>query len=291
MNGAPVSGGGGLPAEIRIRPSRGWAALNSRELWESRELLYFLVWRDIKVRYRQTVLGALWAILQPLLSMIVFTFFFGRLAGVGSDGAPYPLFSYAALLPWTLFAQGVTQASNSLVQAADVVRKVYFPRLLVPLSAVLAGVVDFVAALLVLAVLYPLYGVSIPATALLLPGIAAVCLLAAAGFGTLLSALNVEYRDVRHAVPFAVQLGLFVTPVIYPASAVCAGLERHGVPGWLYGLNPMVGVVEGFRFALLGTRSAPVGALLLVGAIVSILVFLAGLSYFRRVERTFADVV
>ncbi len=273
-----------------IEPSRGWVALKLRDLWEYRELLYFLVWRDVKVRYKQTVLGAAWAILQPTLTMVVFTIFFGRLAKIGSEGVPYPVFSYVGLLPWTFFAQGLTQSSNSLVGSSHLITKVYFPRLVIPLASVLAGAVDFALAFLVLLVLMAFYGIVPTAATLALPALLVLAFVTAVGVGTWLSALNVEYRDVRYVVPFFVQIWLFVTPVIYPAKAVVGKLEQLGLPGWLYGLNPMVGVVEGFRWALLGVGTPP-GPVIWASTAVAAVLLATGAAYFRRVEKTFADVV
>lgn len=260
------------------------------ELWAHRELLYFFVWRDVKVRYKQTALGAAWAVLQPLLTMLIFTIFFGRMAGIGSEGAPYPIFSYAGLLPWTFFSQGLGQASNSLVGSASLLKKVYFPRLIVPVAAVLGGLVDFAVAFVVLIGMMFWYGVQAGPGVLLLPLLLLLAAASALGAGLFLSALNVEFRDVRYVMPFFIQILLFVTPVIYPASKVTAKLEEMGLPGWLYGLNPMAGVVQGFRWALLGSGMNP-GPLLAAGTAVTVVLLVGGLFYFRRMERTFADVV
>jgi lipopolysaccharide transport system permease protein len=273
-----------------IRPTQGWTSLRLREVWEFRELLFFLAWRDVKVRYKQTVLGAMWAILQPLLTMLIFTIFFGGLARVGSDGLPYPLFSYAGLLPWTFFAQGLGQAANSLVGASNLIKKVYFPRLIVPLASVLTGLVDFAVAFTVLVGLMVWYRVPPTAAVLWLPLFLLLAILGALGSGLWLAALNVEYRDVRYVVPFFVQLWLFVTPVIYPTSRLTAKLAELGLPVWLSGLNPMTGVVEGFRWALLGSGSKP-GPILVASTTVTFVLLLSGALYFRRMERTFADVV
>jgi lipopolysaccharide transport system permease protein len=275
---------------IRIQPSRGWASLRLKDVWAYRELLYFLVWRDVKVRYKQTVLGAAWAILQPLMTMLVFTIFFGNLAKVGSDGLPYPIFSYAGLLPWTFFAQGLSQSSASLVGSSNLIKKVYFPRLVIPISSVLGGLVDFAIAFVVLIGMMAYYGIWPSVAVVSLPLLLLLAIGAALGVGMWLSALNVEYRDVRYVVPFFVQLWLFVTPVIYPASTVAAKLRELGLPTWLYGLNPMAGVVEGFRWALLGTGSRP-GSVLLASVAVTVLLLASGAFYFRKMERTFADVV
>lgn len=278
-----------LPVVV-IQPSRGWVSLKLGELWDYRELLYFLVWRDVKVRYKQTALGAAWAILQPALTMIVFTIFFGRLAQVGSDGLPYPLFSYAGLLPWTFFSQGLTQSSNSLVGSANLIKKVYFPRLVIPLGSILAGLVDVLLAFLLLLVLMGYYRAWPSATVVWLPLLLVLALATSLGAGLWLAALNVEYRDVRFVVPFFAQIWLFVTPVIYPTSRVLAKLADAGLPGWLYGLNPMVGVVEGFRWALFGRVPFPAGVVAASSVVASLLV-VSGTFYFRRMERVFADVV
>jgi homopolymeric O-antigen transport system permease protein len=278
-----------IPA-ILVRPTRGWSSLKLEEVWEYRELLYFLVWRDIKVRYKQTALGAAWAVLQPFTTMVVFTIFFGRLAAIDSDGMPYPLFSYAALLPWTFFAQGLSQSSNSLVGSANLIRKVYFPRLIIPTSSVLSGAVDFALAFVFLLGMMIYYGIWPTVAVLYFPLLLLLAFCTALGAGMWLSALNVEYRDVRFVMPFFIQLWLFVTPVIYPTGKVTAALSRLGLPGWVYGLNPMAGVVEGFRWALLGTGEGHL-LLILASAVTAVLLLLSGMFYFRRMERTFADVV
>jgi lipopolysaccharide transport system permease protein len=269
---------------VSIGPSRGWFDLQLRELLRYRELLYFLVWRDVKVRYRQTVLGAAWAILQPLLGMVVFSLFFGRLAGVPSEGVPYPIFSYTALVPWQFFANGVTQSANSLVGSAGLLTKVYFPRLVIPSSSILSGVVDFLLAFLVLLGMMLFYGIAPTANAIWLPLLLLLALVTSLGVGIWLAALNVEYRDVRYVVPFLLQLWLFATPVVYPSSLVPEAWRA------IYALNPMVGVVEGFRWALLGTATAP-GPMVFVSALAAFVIFVGGIVYFRRMEDTFADVV
>ena len=257
--------------------------LRLRELWEYRELLYFLVWRDVKVRYKQTALGAAWAIIQPLFTMIVFSVFFGRLAGLPSDGLPYPVFSYTALVPWTYFATALAMSSNSLVDHARLITKVYFPRLLVPAASVLAGLLDLAIASTVLVGMILYYGIVPGPAVLLLPAFVILAAATALGVGLWLSALNVQYRDVRYTIPFLVQFWLFLTPVAYSSSLVP---ERWRA---LYGLNPMTGVVEGFRWALLG-KADPPGALLFVSVASVILLLGGGLFYFRRMERRFADV-
>jgi lipopolysaccharide transport system permease protein len=267
-----------------IAPRRGWVGVDFAELWAYRELLYFLVWRDVKVRYKQTILGASWAVLQPLLTMVVFTLFFGRLAKMPSDGLPYPLFSYAALVPWTFFATGLTAAAGSLVSGANLIRKIYFPRLLVPVAAVAAGGVDFAIAFAVLIGMVLVYGF-VPGIAVLwLPLLALLALVTALGVGTWAAALNLQFRDVRYVVPFGVQLWLFATPIAYPSSLLSEPWRT------LYAVNPMVGVVEGFRWALLGTATRP-GPMIAVSAAAATLILVTGVLYFRRVERGFADLV
>lgn len=270
--------------QLIIEPPRSWEALHWRELWAARELLGFLVWRDVKVRYKQTALGVAWAVLQPLLAMIIFSIFFGRLAKMPSDGIPYPVFAYCGLLPWQLFAHALTESGNSLVTNERLITKVYFPRVVIPLAAVLAGVVDFVIAFMLLLGMMVAFHV-VPGTAVVtLPCFMLLAVVTALAAGLWLSALNVRYRDVRYTIPFLTQFWLFATPVVYPSSLVPEAWRP------LLGLNPMAGVVEGFRWALLGTPEAP-WALLAVSAIVSVALLLGGLVYFRRVERLFADVI
>jgi lipopolysaccharide transport system permease protein len=268
----------------RIRPSRGWVSLKLEELWEYRELLYFLVWRDVKVRYKQTVLGAAWAILQPLLTMVVFSLFFGKLGKIPSDGLPYPIFSFAALVPWTFFASGLGQGANSLVGSQNLIKKVYFPRLVIPISSVLAGVVDFAIAFLVLLAMMLAYGIVPTAAALWLPLLLLLALVTALGVSLWLSALNVQFRDIRYTVPFLTQLWLFATPIAYPSSLLPEPWRT------VYALNPMVGVVEGFRWALLGTDTAP-GPMVLASSLAALALLASGAYYFRRMEKSFADVV
>lgn len=270
--------------EILIEPSRGWQALGLKELWEFRELFYFLAWRDIKVRYKQTALGASWAILQPLLSMLIFTLIFGILAKIPSDGLPYPLFAYSALLPWQLFVYALTQSSNSLIENARLISKVYFPRLVVPLASVVAGVVDFFIAFSILILLMFYYGVVPTWGVLALPFFLILALGAAMSVGLWMSALNVKYRDVRYTVPFLAQAWMFATPIVYPSSMIPEAWR------WLYGLNPMAGVVEGFRWALLGTEILHL-PLILVSAGVVVIGLVGGLYYFKRMEKMFADLV
>ncbi len=272
-----------LPHTI-IQPSPGWVKLELAEIWHYRDLLFFLTWRDIKVRYQQTVLGAAWAIIQPLFSMIVFTVFFGRFAKVPSDGVPYPLFAYTALLPWQLFAYGLTESSNSVVVNERLITKVYFPRVIVPLASVFAGLVDFAIAFVVLIGMLVWYGVKPTAAVLTLPLFVVLAVATAFGVGLWLSALNVQYRDVRHTLTFVVQLWLFASPVAYSSTLVPARWRP------LYGLNPMAGVIEGFRWALLGKAAAP-GFMFVVSLLVVAFVLVSGLYYYRRMEKTFADVV
>lgn len=268
-----------------IQPSRGWVPLKPSELWEYREVLYFLVWRDIKIRYRQTLIGAAWAIVQPLMTMVVFSIFFGRLARMPSDGLPYPLFTFTALVPWTFFSRGLTLSSESLVANSQLITKVYFPRLLVPLARVLGAFVDLGFSLLVLLGMIWWYGYfpSLAALFWLLPliGLAAATAL---GVGLWLSALNVKYRDVQHIIPFMIQIWLFATPIAYPSSLLSEPWRT------LYALNPMVGVVEGFRWALLGSGHPP-SSIVAASAIATLTMFITGALFFRRVERTFVDIV
>ena len=268
-----------------IEPARGWVPLRVRELWEYREVLYYLIWRDIKVKYRQTLIGAAWAIVQPLMTMVVFSVFLGKLAKVPSDGAPYPLFAFAALVPWSFFANGLTQSASSLVASGNLITKVYFPRLLVPMGRVLAGLPDIGLSFLVLLGLVAMYGrLQWSLSLLWLPLMAVLALLTAFGIGLWLSALNVQYRDIQHAVPFLVQIWLFATPIAYPSSLLPEPWRT------IYGLNPMVGVVEGFRWGLLGTGRPP-GIPLVVSAAAAVVLVISGAFFFRRVERTFADVI
>lgn len=267
-----------------IRPRSGWVPLHLAELWEYRELFYFLTWRDIKVRYKQTLLGVLWAILQPLLITGVFSIFFGRLGKIPSDGIPYPIFTFCALLPWQLFANALIASSNSLVANERLITKVFFPRLVIPLSSVLSGVVDFFCAFLVLCVLMVYYGMVPTSAVWTLPLFVALAVCTALSAGLWFSALNVEYRDVRYLVPFISQFWLFISPVAYPSSLVPEAWR------FIYGLNPMSGVIEGFRWALLPHAPAP-GQMLAVSGAVTVLLFVSGLYYFRRMEAGFADLV
>lgn len=270
---------------LRIEPSRGWVSLKLHDLWQYRELLYFFVWRDIKVRYKQTVLGASWAIIQPLFTMAVFSLFFGKLGKLPSDGVPYPIFTYAALVPWSFFANGLAQSSNSLVENSNLIKKIYFPRLAIPVSTILSGVLDFLLAFLVLLGMMFFYGIKPTVNVLWLPAFLCLAVVTSLGVGLWISALNVQYRDFRYVVPFLTQFWLFATPVAYSSSLLQEPWQRT-----LYGLNPMVGVVTGFRWALLGTNSAP-GPMAWVSALAATILLIGGAYYFRRMEKTFADVV
>ena len=268
----------------RIEPSKGWISLGLKDLWQYRELLFFLTWRDIKVRYKQTALGATWAVIQPLFTMLMFTLFFGRLAKVPSDGIPYPLFSYTGLLPWQLFAYALTESSNSVVVNERLITKVYFPRLVVPLASILAGLVDFAIAFTLVIGMMVWYGVRPTWAVLTLPFFVIFTMVTALGVGLWLSALNVQYRDVRYTLTFIVQFWLIASPVAYSSTLVPARWRPF------YGLNPMAGVIEGFRWALLGKAQAP-GTMLWVSVVVVAVVLVGGLYYYRRMEKTFADVV
>jgi lipopolysaccharide transport system permease protein len=272
------------PPTTLIIPPAGWVSLNLRELSAYRELLYFLVWRDIKVRYKQTALGVGWAVLQPLLTMVVFSVFFGKLARMPSDGIPYPIFSFAGLVPWTFFSYGLSQSANSVVADQQLVRKVYFPRLAIPTATVLSGVVDFVLAFLVLLGMMLYYGVFPTPRALWVLPLLLLALVTSLGIGLWLAALNVQYRDVRYTIPFLTQLWLLATPIAYPSSLLTEPWRT------VYGINPMAGVVEGFRWALLGSGTAP-GAIILVSTLAALLLLFGGAFYFRRMEDSFADLI
>jgi lipopolysaccharide transport system permease protein len=293
LNAAGTSPRGDVAAGplIVIGPGSGWRAVDLRELWRYRELLWILAERDIKVRYKQTLLGVAWAVLQPVLTMVVFTIFFGQLAGVErhiDDGLPYAVYTLCALLPWQLFANSVTNAGNSLINNQNLITKVYFPRLVIPLAAVGSGLVDLAIALVVLLAMMLWHGIVPTATIVLLPLFVLLALAASTAVGLWLAALNVEYRDIRYVIPFLVQIWMFVSPVAYPASLVRDKSERlyH-----LYGLNPMTGVIEGFRWCLLGSTQPP-GWMLMTSTIALVsLLLVGGAFYFRRMERSFADLV
>ena len=272
-----------IPITI-IEPKKGWLPIDLKQIWKYRELFYFLTKRDIKVRYKQTVLGGLWAIIQPVFTMIVFTLFFGRLAKIPSDGIPYPIFVYAGLLPWTYFANALSASGNSLVGSANLITKVYFPRLIVPASASLAGLLDFFIAMLVMGAMMIYYQFLPGFSILLFPFLVGLTFLCAVGVGLWLSALNVHYRDIRYVIPFLIQIWMFVSPVIYPVSMVS---EKYQ---WLLALNPMTGVIQAYRASLLGHQ--PIEWLLLgISTAIIIIIFMSGLYYFRRMEKVFADVV
>jgi lipopolysaccharide transport system permease protein len=269
---------------LRIKPSTGFVSLKLKEFWEYRELLYFLIWRDIKVRYKQTVLGVMWAVIQPLMTMVVFSIFFGKLGKMASDGLPYPLFSFAALVPWTLFANGLTQGTNSLIGSSNLIKKVYFPRLIIPTATVLAGAVDFFIAFAVLILLMLGYGIMPNLNILWLPFFFLLTLVTSLGVSLWLSALNVEYRDIKYVIPFLTQIWLFATPIAYSSSLLDEPWRS------VYGINPMVGVVDGFRWALLGTNSEP-GMMIFISSFAALILLISGAFYFRRMERNFADLI
>ncbi len=269
--------------KLILEPSKGWNSLGLREIWEYKELLYFLIWRDVKVRYKQTVLGAAWAVIQPVFTMLVFSLFFGKLGKIPSDGIPYPLFAYAALLPWNFFAQSLNESSSSLVRSSNLIRKVYFPRLTIPMAGVFAGLVDFGISFGVLLIMMFYYKMHFTLNILLLPIFLLLAIATALAVGIWLSGLNVKYRDVRFVVPFLTQFWMFATPVAYPSSML------HEPWRTIFGLNPMVGVVEGFRWALLNTN--PPGKMIALSSIVTILMLTFGAYHFRKMERTFADLV
>jgi lipopolysaccharide transport system permease protein len=270
--------------EIVLEPPKGWLLLRFRDLWRYRELLYFLAWRDIKVRYKQTVLGAAWAIIQPLVTMVLFSIIFGRLARLPSEGIPYPIFSYAALLPWHLFARALSEAASSLTSNQNMVTKIYFPRLFLPASTILSGLVDFAIAFVVLLGMMVYYDIAPTWRILLLPALIFLALLTAMAVGLWLSALNVRFRDVRYITPFLIQVWLYATPIAYARTLIPEQWQL------LYSLNPMTGVVDGFRWALLG-QSIQLGPLFYVSMAVVVILFVTGLIYFQRMEQTFADLV
>jgi len=268
---------------VVIRPSGKWVALNLGSLWSYRDLLYFLMWRDVKVRYKQTLLGAAWAVIQPLFAMAIFTLFFGRLAGVPSDGIPYPIFAYAGLLPWMFFSNAVTNSGNSLVGSSNLITKVYFPRIIIPAAAAGAGLVDFAIALAILVLLMVYYSVGVTWNLLMFPALVFLTLLLALGVGMLMSGLNVKYRDIRHALPFVIQLWMFATPIVYPASLVPAKWRL------VYALNPLTGIIEGYRCSLFGTRFD--WASLATSSAITFAVFVYSMYSFRRMEKSFADLI
>lgn len=268
---------------VVIQPLRGWLPINLRELWAYRELLFFLVWREIKVRYKQTALGAFWAVLQPFFMMVVFTLFFGKFIKVPREGISYPLFSYAALLPWMLFSESISRSTNSMTQDANLIQKVYFPRLIMPISGILSPLVDFAFSFLVFIGLMFFFGFTPTLRILWLPVFLFLTLITSLAVGLWLSAINVQYRDVRYTIPFLIQLWFFASPVVYSSTSLPKSWQ------WIYALNPMVGVIEGFRWALLGTE--PPRYLMLVSIIIILVILVTGAFYFRRMEKFFADVV
>jgi lipopolysaccharide transport system permease protein len=274
----------GQSAHVRIEPSTGWVSINLKELWRYRELIYFFAWRDIKVRYKQTLLGAAWAIIQPIFTMVVFSVLFGRLAKMPSEGVPYPIFCFAALLPWGYFANALSQGSSSVVRSSQLIKKVYFPRLAIPLSSVLSGVVDFALSFLVLLCMMSYFGIAPTWNIVWLPFFLVLAIVMALGTSLWLTSLNVKFRDVSYTVPFLTQMWMFFTPIIYPSSVLPEPWRT------LYGLNPLAGVIEGFRWALLGTNTKP-GLMLIVSSVTAIAILVSGAFYFRRVEKTFADIV
>jgi len=267
-----------------IKPSRGWISINFKELWQYKGLLYFLIWRDIKVRYKQTVIGVAWVVFQPLLTMVVFSVLFGQLAKLPSEGIPYPIFTFTALLPWQLFAYAISQSADSLVANKQLITKIYFPRLIIPISAILSGLLDFGVSFLILIGLMFYYQIFPSWAILTLPFFVVLLIATAFSVGLWLSALNVRYRDVRYAIPFLIQLWFFISPVAYSTSIIPEKWQ------FIFGINPMVGVIEGFRWALLGKEGVSFPLLIISTAIVFIFL-LIGLFYFRRMEKTFADLI
>lgn len=276
---------GNEPSIITIQPSSGWGVLKFRELWRYKELIYFMVWRDLKVRYKQTLLGASWAVLRPFLTMVVFSIFFGELAKVPSDGIPYPVFAFTALLPWELFSHALGVASRSLVVNSNMITKVYFPRVILPLASVIAGVVDFLIAFVILGGMMAYYKIPLSGDAWTIPFFLLLALVTSLGIGLWLSAMNVQYRDIGYVTPFLTQFWLFITPIAYPASLVP---EKWKL---LYALNPMTGVVDGFRWALLGSEASAPGVQTITSICVALGLLITGLFYFHRMERQFADMV
>ena len=270
--------------EIIIKPRKGWISINFKELWQFRELLYFLAWRDVKVRYKQTFLGVIWAVLQPVLTMLVFSVLFGRLVKMPSDGVPYPIFVYIGLLPWQYFSAVLGQSTNSVVTEKNLITKIYFPRLIMPASPAISALLDLCIASVVLGIMMIYYGVSVSSGILLVPVLMLLTMMNAVGFGMWFCAMNVRYRDIQYAIPFIIQIWMFITPVIYPGSLLG---ERYN---WILSLNPMGGIIEAFRPAVLGHMPIPWTSLGISG-VIGFMVFLGGIFYFRRVERYFADVI
>ena len=269
--------------KIIIRPIRGWVLINFREIWLYRDLLYFLVWREIKVRYKQTILGAAWAVIQPFFMMVVFTLFFGKLAKIPTHGIPYPLFSYAALLPWMLFTEGISRSVNIMVHDTSLIKKVYFPRLIMPLAGVISPLIDFAISFLIFVGMMFYFGYSPTLRIFWLPAFLILAVITSLAIGIWLSAINVKYRDVRYAVPFIIQFWLFLSPVVYPSSLLPQAWRI------IYSLNPMAGVIEGFRWVLLGTN--PPKLLMAISVLVILFILISGAFYFRKMEKSFADVL
>lgn len=269
---------------VMIQPRKVFLHLDLQAVWQSRELLYFLIWRDVKIRYKQTMLGAAWVIIQPLMTMVIFTVIFGQLARIPSDGLPYSIFTYTALLPWQYFSQAISRSSDSLVASAHLITKIYFPRLIIPISAVLAPLVDFAIAFVVLIGMMAWFGIPPDWNALFLPLFLLLALITALAVSLFLSALNVKYRDVRYTVPFLIQFWMYASPVVYPVSIIPAQWRL------LYSLNPLVGVIEGFRWALLGKESPDLSIMVVSGTVI-VALLLGGIIYFKKMERTFADVI
>jgi len=271
-----------------LKPAKGLAALNLKDLWDYRELIYFLTWRDLKVRYKQTLLGFTWVLLQPVINMVVFTILFGQLLNVPTGGIPYPIFSFAALLPWLYFASSLSRSSTTLVGSANLISKVFFPRMVIPIAGVLSGLVDFLVSLIVLVGMMLFYKIIPTWNLLLMPLFLLLALLTALGFGLWLSALNVRFRDVNHLVPFIIEIWKYATPVIYGSTLIPEKFR------FLLGLNPMTGVVEGFRWAILGSKYVEnfnPGPLFIVSISITLLVLISGVIFFRNTERTFADII
>jgi lipopolysaccharide transport system permease protein len=270
------------PVKI-IRPLDGWLPIDLKELWEYRELVYTFAMRDIKVRYKQTALGAAWAVIQPFMMMVVFTIFFGKLAKIPSEGIPYPLFSYAALLPWTLFSEGITRSTNSMITNANIMTKVYFPRLVMPISGILSPLIDFMIAFVILIAMMLYYGFVPTINIIWLPVFILLALMTSLGVGLWLSAFNFQYRDFQYTLPFLIQLWLFASPIVYPSTLLPESYR------WIYGLNPMAGVIEGFRWALLGTN--PPSSMIAFSFVIVMVILISGAYCFKRMEKTYADVV
>jgi len=269
---------------IHIQPKKGWRLLNFGELREYRDLFYFLVLRDIKVKYKQTVLGVMWAALQPFFSMIIFTIFFGKLAKMPSDGIPYPVFNYTAMLLWTYFSTSISTSGNSLISNTSYITKVYFPRLIIPIAPIIAGLIDFFIAFFLLLAMMVYYKIYPGVQLLFVPFLVLLMMISASGVGMMLAALNAKYRDIKYTIPFLIQLWMFASPIVYPASLVPKQFKI------LYAMNPMVGIIEGFRSAMLGKAAIPF-QMIIASTMISILLFFVGMLYFRRMEKYFADVI